>query len=62
MNKEKEQIEVKRQEEESWATVVRKLKSLHVIERLEKVESEMIVNKCEIRKEVKRQIRRKHGK
>ena len=55
VNEEKEQIESnKRREEESWATVVRKLKSQHVIERLEKVESEMIVKKCEIRKGIKR--------
>ena len=46
VNKEKEQIEVKRQEEASWATVARKLKS-HVIERLVIWESRIIGKKIE---------------
>ena len=53
INKEKETIEIKRKEEESWATVTRKLKSEHVIERLEKVEFGMIVKKSEEEKRQK---------
>ena len=48
INKKKEQIEVKRKEEDSWYIVARKLMSRHVIERLEKVESGMIEKKCEM--------------
>ena len=42
--------EVKTKEEDSWATVAKKMKSHNIFERLEKVESDMIVNKTVIRK------------
>ena len=45
--------EVKTKEEDSWAIVAKKMKSHNVFERLEKVESDMIVKKSVIRKEVK---------
>ena len=38
---------------DSWAIVAKKMKSHNVFERLEKVESDMIVKKSVIRKEVK---------
>ena len=53
INKDKEVAEVKTKEEDSWATVAKKMKSHNVFERLEKVESDMIVKKSVIRKEVK---------
>ena len=40
-------------EEHSWAIVAKKMKSHNVFERLEKVESDMLVKKSGIRKEVK---------
>ena len=52
IHKEKEVIEVKRKEEDSWATVARQLKNQHIIERLEKVESGMIIKKSVIMTEV----------
>ena len=59
VNNEKRGIEVNEQEENARVQVARKLKSKHVNERLEKVESDLIVNKCEIRKEVKARMRMK---
>ena len=53
INKDKEVAEVKSKEENSWAIVANKMKSHKVCERLEKVESDMIVKKSVIRKEVK---------
>ena len=53
INKENSVIEVKRKEEDSRATVTRKLKRQHVIERLKEIESGMIAHKSEIMKEVK---------
>ena len=53
INKDKEAAEVKTKEEDSWAIVAKKIKSHNAFERLETVESDMIVNKSEIRKEVK---------
>ena len=53
INKDKEVAEVKTKEEDSWAIVAKKMKSHNVFERLEKVESDMIVKKSVIRKEVK---------
>ena len=50
INKVKEVAEVKTKEEDSWA---KKMKSHNVFERLGKVESDMIVKKSVIRKEVK---------
>ena len=52
INKDKEVAEVKTKED-SWAIVAKKMKSHNVFERLEKVESDMIVKKYVIRKEVK---------
>ena len=51
INIDQEVTEVKRNEE--GAIVAKKMKSNNVIERLEKVESDMIVKKSVIRKEVK---------
>ena len=48
-----EVAEVKTKGEVSWAIVAKKMKSHNVFERLEKVESDMIVKKSVIRKEVK---------
>ena len=53
INKDKEVAEVQTKEEDSWAIVAKKMKSHNVFERLEKVESDMIVKKSVIRKEVK---------
>ena len=53
INKDKEVAEVKTKEEDSWAIVSKKMKSHNVFERLEKVDSHMIVKKSVIRKEVK---------
>ena len=53
INKDNEVAEVKTKEEDSWAIVFKKIKSHNVFERLEKVESDMIVKKSLIRKEVK---------
>ena len=53
INKDKEVAEVKIKEEDSWAMVVKKMKSHNVFERLEKFQSDMIVKKSVIRKEVK---------
>ena len=53
IHKDKEVAEVKTKEEDSWAIVAKKMKSHNVFERLEKVESDMIVKKSVIRKEVK---------
>ena len=53
INKDKEVAEVKTKEEDSWAIVAKKMKSHDVFERLEKVESNMIVKKSVIRKDVK---------
>ena len=53
INKDKEVADVKTKEEHSWAIVAKKMKSHNVFERLEKVESDMIVKKSVIRKEVK---------
>ena len=44
INKDKGVAEVKTKEEDSWAIVAKKMKSHNVFERLEKVESDMIVN------------------
>ena len=52
ITKDEEVADVNAKEEQSWAIVVKKLKSHNVFERLEKVESNMIVNKSVIRKEV----------
>ena len=49
INKDKEVAEVKTKEKDSWAIVANKMKSHNVFERLEKVESDMIVNKSVIR-------------
>ena len=54
------QQQVKTKEEDSWAIVAKKMKSHNVFERLEKVESDMIVKKSVIRKEVK--LRKKPGR
>ena len=53
MNKNKEVAKVKTKEEDSWAIVAKTMKSHNVFEKLEKVESDMIVKKSVIRKEVK---------
>ena len=53
INKDKEVAEVITKEEHSWAIVAHKMKSHNVFERFEKVESDMIVKKYVIRKEVK---------
>ena len=53
INKDKEVAEVKTKEEDSWTIVAKKMKSHNVFERLEKVESDRIVKKSVIRKEVK---------
>ena len=53
INKDKEVAEVKTKEEDSWAIVAKEMKSHNVFERLEKVESDMIIKKSVIRKEVK---------
>ena len=53
INKDKEVVDVKTKEEHLWAIVAKKMKSHNVFERLEKVESDMIVKKSVIRKEVK---------
>ena len=53
INKNKEVAEVKTKEEDSWAIIAKKMKSHNVFDRLEKVESDMIVKKSVIRKEVK---------
>ena len=53
INKDKEVADVKTKEEHSWAIVAKKMKSHNVVERLEKVESGMIVKQSVIRKEVK---------
>ena len=52
INKDKEVADVKTKEH-SWAIVAKKMKSHKVFERLEKVESDMIVKKSVIRKEIK---------
>ena len=52
INKDTEVAEVKTKEEDSWAIVAKKMKSHNVFERLEKVESDMIVKTSVIRKEV----------
>ena len=53
ITKDKEVDDVKAKEEHSWAIVAKKMKSHNVFERLEKVESDMIVKKSVTRKEVK---------
>ena len=53
INKDKEVSEVKTKEDNLWAIVAKKMKSHNVFERLEKVESDIIVKKYVIRKEVK---------
>ena len=53
VNNEKKVIKVNKQEENTCVKVARKLKSEHGIERIEKVESGLIVKKCEIRMAVK---------
>ena len=53
VNNEKKVIKVNKQEENTCVKVARKLKSEHGIERMEKVESDLIVKKCDIRMEVK---------
>ena len=53
ITKDKEVDDVKAKEEHSWAIVAKKMKSHNVFERLEKVESDVIVKKSVIRKEVK---------
>ena len=53
INKDKEVADVKTKEEHSWVNVAKKMKSHNVFERLEKVESDMIVKKSVTRKEVK---------
>ena len=53
INKDKEVTEVKTKEEDSWSTVAKKMKSHNVFERLDQVESDIIVNKSVIRKEVR---------
>ena len=53
ITKDKEVDDVKTKEENSWAIVAKKMKSQNVFERLEKVESDVIVKKSVIRKEVK---------
>ena len=53
ISKDTEVAEVQTKEEHSWAIVAKKMKSHNVFERLEKVESDMIVKKSVIRKEVK---------
>ena len=53
INKDTEVIEAKRKEEDLWVMVVKKLKIRRVIDRLEKLESDMIVKMSVIRKEVK---------
>ena len=45
INKDNEVAEVKTKEKNSWAIVAKKMKSHNVFERLEKVESDMIVKK-----------------
>ena len=53
ITKDKDVDDVKAKEEHSWAIVAKKMKSHNVFERLEKVESDMIVKKSVIRKAVK---------
>ena len=53
ITKDKEVDYVKAKEQHSWAIVSKKMKSHNVFERLEKVESDVIVKKSVIRKEVK---------
>ena len=53
INKDKEVADVRTKEEHSWAFVAKKMESHNVSERLEKVESDMIVKKYVIRKDVK---------
>ena len=53
ITKDKEVDDVKAKEENSWAIVAKKMKIQNVFERLEKVESDVIVKKSLIRKEVK---------
>ena len=53
INKDKEVTDVKTKEEHSWANVAKQMKSHNVFERLEKVQSDMVVKKYVIRKEVK---------
>ena len=53
INKDKKLADVKTKEEHSWAIVAKIMKSHNVFERLEKVESDMIVKKSVIMKEVK---------
>ena len=53
INKDKEVTEVKRKKEDSWAIVAKKMKINNVIVRSGKVESDIIVNKSVIGKEVK---------
>ena len=62
INKDKEVAKVKTKEEHSWAIVAKKMKSHNVFDRLEKVESDMIVKKSAIRKEVKNTNGRKRGR
>ena len=50
INKDKEVTEVKIKEEDSWAIVAKKMKNNNVLERVEKVESDMIVKKSVTRK------------
>ena len=61
INKDKEVAEVKTKEQDSWAIVAKKMKSHNVFERLEKVESDVIVKKYGIRKEEKSTMRCKLG-
>ena len=49
IKKDKEVAEVKTKEEDSWAIVAKKMKSHNVFERLEKVESGMLVKKSVIK-------------
>ena len=50
INKDKEVAEVKIKEEDSWAIVAKKMKTHNVFERLEKVDSDIIVMKSVIRR------------
>ena len=53
LNKHKKVAEVNTKEEDSWAIVSKKRKSHNVFERLEKLESDMIVKKIVISKDAK---------
>ena len=53
ITKDKEVDDVKAKEENSWAIVAKKMKSHNVFEMLEKIESDVIVKKSVIRKELK---------